>query len=143
MKKTQDAINVRKNSDQSKTGVGAITDGGALAEKPAAPETPPAKSGTSVANEASSIAPGVSAPTTEIQASAEASAAFRVFVNSAKITGVISQQGRTPLMTMNNKLVRAGDTVDATLGITFEGLDQEKKQIIFKDKNGAVVTRRY
>ena len=52
-------------------------------------------------------------------------------------------QGDPPRVMLNNRLVRGGDSVDSSLGITFERLDPEKKLLIFRDKSGAVVTRRY
>jgi len=133
--KAKDVIAKREGSGQGRDAVGAITDG----------DTPPpaGKPAPKVSEGASNIAPGISATNGNVESVADASVAFRTFIANAKITGVVAQQGRTPLMVINNRLTRAGDTVDAALAITFEGLDFDRKLIIFKDKTGAVVTRRY
>ena len=60
---------------------------------------------------------------------------------NAKISGTVG--GATPRALINGRLVRSGDVVESTLGITFEGFDPEKNQITFKDKSGAIVTRRF
>ncbi len=83
---------------------------------------------------------GVSA-TTEVDAAPEASPAFRSFVANAKVSGVF--QGTPPRAFINGRLVRAGETVDGGLGVEFNGLDADKKQLIFKDKAGATVFRKY
>ena len=86
------------------------------------------------------LAPGISA-TTEVEAAVEASAAFRSFVANAKVSGVF--QGTPPRVMLNGRLARGGDVIDSGLGITFDSVNPEKKQLIFKDKSGATVTRRY
>jgi len=137
--KAQDAINARRGGEQAR--VDAIAAGEEPPAKPAAAEKAPEKPGPTTTSVASSLSPGVSAPTTEIQAAAEASAAFRTFVASAKVTGLF--QGASPRVMLNGRLTRVGDTVESALGVQFDGYDVEKKQLRFKDKNGAVVTRRY
>jgi hypothetical protein len=79
--------------------------------------------------------------TTEVEVAAEASAAFRSFVANAKIGGVF--QGNPPRALVNGRTTRAGETVDGGLGIMFDGIDAERKLIIFKDKSGATVARKY
>jgi hypothetical protein len=140
VKKASDLANTRRNSDQTKAG--DLAAGDDSANKPAVtPEKAAGKAGPTAANVATSLAPGVSAPTQDISAAAEASGAFRAFIASARIGGLF--QGATPRVLINGRTVRAGDTVDATLGVLFDGYDPEKKQLLFKDKTGAVVTRRY
>ena len=134
--KAQSAIEARKNSGQSRDAVGAITDGDA-------PAAPADKSAPKLSPGSTTIAPGVTATSSQVEATAEASQAFRSFINSAKISGVIAERNKTPMMIMNNRLTRVGDLVDSALGITFEGLDFDRKLILFKDKSGAIVTRRY
>ncbi len=137
--KAKDVITKREGSGQGRAAVGAITDGDSpatdkpAAAKPAAPQT--------VAT-SSTIAPGVSATNDNISAAAEASPAFRSFVANAKITGVFPT-ANPPRVLINGRTVRGGDVVDSALAITFDSLDPEKKLILFKDKAGAVVTRRY
>ncbi|MEY4941790.1 MAG: hypothetical protein RIQ93_3525 [Verrucomicrobiota bacterium] len=89
-----------------------------------------------------SLSPGVSA-TADVEAAAEASPAFRSFVANAKVGGVAQVGARLATMIINGRLARAGEIVDAGLGITFMGIDAEKRYLIFKDKAGATVTRRY
>ena len=134
--KAQSVIDARRNSGQSRDAVGAITDGetpAAAADKSAVPPQTFATSST--------IAPGVSATNDSVSAAAEASPAFRSFVANAKISGVF--QGDPPRVMINGRLARAGDTVEVSLGVTFDSVDPDKKLILFKDKAGAIVTRRY
>lgn len=86
------------------------------------------------------LAPGVTA-TMEIATAAEASPAFRSFAANARVGGVF--QGNPPRAFINGRTVRAGETIDAGLGVTFDGIDAEKKILIFKDRSGAVVVRKY
>jgi hypothetical protein len=84
------------------------------------------------------LAPGVSA-TTATEAEPEASPAFRTFVANLHVSGVRS--GVEPRAFINNRLVRKGEVVDSGLGITFEGV--QEPELIFKDRSGATVKRRY
>jgi hypothetical protein len=86
------------------------------------------------------VAPGVTAMT-EIRASAEASEAFRSFVAEAKVTGV--NQATPPVAFVNGRLIRVDQLVDEGLSITFSGVDAENRLLLFKDRNGAVVSKRY
>ena len=149
--KAQDAVNARRNSEQSridamasgqdvpdKRAVNAATPAdaaGAKAAKSAGPAPKPA------ATASATLAPGISATSSDVDAVAEATPAFRAFVANAKITGVI---GGTPAkIILNGRLARSGDLVDSTLGITFDSIDAERKLLIFKEKTGAIVTRKF
>ena len=44
---------------------------------------------------------------------------------------------------INGRPVRAGEIADSALGVTFEGYDPDNKQITFKDKSGATLTKRF
>lgn len=91
--------------------------------------------------EATTLAPGVTAQMgTEVKAT-DASPEFRNFVASARISGVF--QGSPARAFINGRLARAGDTVDMTLGVVFDHVDGPKKEIVFKDANGATVARKY
>jgi hypothetical protein len=99
---------------------------------------------TPVSNSSSvptALAPGVTAnmgvPISNIGASPE----FRAFVANVKISGVF--QGANSRALINGRMTRVGEPVDSTLGVIFEGIDPEKKQIIFKDASGATATRKY
>lgn len=137
--KAKDVVAARAAGGQAD--VSAITPGDEVANKPAAPEQKPASALKSVST-VTSLSPGVSA-TADMEAAAEASPAFRSFVANAKIGGVAQVGTRLATMIINGRLARAGETVDSGLGIIFEGIDSEKRNLIFKDKGGAVVTRRY
>lgn len=134
----RNAVDKREAGGQGREAVGAITAGDGSKPLPIRP-TPKAAPVTVAGS--SSIAPGVSATNADVAAESEATSAFRSFVANAKISGVF--QGNPPRVMLNNRLARAGEAVDAALGITFERLDPEKKLLIFRDKSGAVVTRRY
>jgi hypothetical protein len=87
------------------------------------------------------LAPGVMATTESIKAVPNASAAFRTFVASAKISGVY--QGTPARAFINGRMVRAGEVVDEMMEIQFDSVDQATRSIVFKDPTGATVSRRY
>jgi hypothetical protein len=64
--------------------------------------------------------------------------AYKIVAN-VRVSSVMS--GATPKALINGRLVRAGDTVDAGLGIIFDGV--KGNQLVFKDRSGATVQRRY
>jgi hypothetical protein len=134
--KAQGAVDARNASGQTNIDGAAGTEPTTKGGTPKAVVVAP-KSTTAT----TTIAPGVTA-TTDIDAAAEATAAFRSWVANAKLSSVV--WGATPARAfINGRLVRAGDTVDAGLGIKFDGVNAEKMQLIFKDKSGATVMRRY
>ena len=69
------------------------------------------------------------------------SPAFRAWIADLRITGVVS--GASPRAIINGRLVRPGDVVDASLGITFDGLDVERKELVFRTRNGAFASKPY
>ncbi|MBI4623303.1 MAG: hypothetical protein HY736_08810 [Verrucomicrobia bacterium] len=147
--KAQGAVATRQASGQS--GVDAVLAGEDPAGKraanpPAAGPAGAATAGTGASRPTiavTSVGAGLSA-TTEVDAAPDASPAFRSFVMNAKIAGVFWGSPGTPARAfINGKLARPGETVDSGLGVVFEGVDTEKKQLIFKDKSGASVLRKY
>ena len=139
--KAKDAVAARGASGQSDLNAAGVGDG--LADKPAAPADAPAPAGAPASKAATAMTPigrGISA-STEVEATVEASPAFRSFVTNAKISGVF--QGTPSRAFINGRLARAGETVDANLGIIFHSVDAERKQLVFKDKSGASVVRKY
>ena len=132
IQKAKDAVNARNESGQSRVDV--ALEGTDVSRRPAAAAQSPK---TSSSTGAKTLSPGVSA-STPLQAAPEASVPFRTFVANAKISGVVATRA-----IVNGKLTRAGDMVDQGLGITFEGYDTEKNQLLFKDRSGALVARRY
>ena len=109
---------------------------------PAAPTPPPAPPRQEVAIASStSIAPDVTATTTEVEAGTPASAPFLKFIDEARIGGVF--QGSPARALINGKVTRAGQTVDDSLGITFTGLDVEHKLLLFSDRSGATTSKHY
>lgn len=134
--KAQDAVAARSASGQTRV------EGEDVSTKAAVTDPAGAKAGapkTKSATAVTSVAPGVTA-TTRVEAPVEANPAFTTFITNAKISGVV--WGAKPSVFINGKLVRAGEIVDPTLGITFDGVDIEKRQVLFKDKSGATVARR-
>ena len=69
------------------------------------------------------------------------SQAFQTWVSSAVISGV--RESTEPRAFINSLLVKRGDTVDAQLGIIFDNVDAERNLVIFKDRTGAIVGKRY
>jgi hypothetical protein len=145
LNKAQDAVAARVASGQSR--VDALAAGQDVPEKPpvgnsaAAPTKGAALASKPAVTASATLAPGVSATSSDVAAVAEASPAFRTFVANVKITGVI--QGSPAKIILNSRLARAGDVVDSALGVVFESIDSEKKLLVFKDKSGAVVTRKF
>lgn len=145
--KAQGVVDARRTSDQTR--VDALTSGEDLPAKPAKPATTPttpppgapAVADKPAVRTSGSIAPGVSATIADVEAVPDATPAFRTFVANAKITGVIG--GTPPKVLLNGRLMRAGESVETALGITFDGIDPDRKLLIFKDKSGAIVTRKY
>jgi len=84
------------------------------------------------------IAPGVSVMT-EIQASKEASAAFRHLGTDAKVTGLY--EGPPPRALINGRLMRVGQMLDEGLAISFEGIDAQNRILNFVDHSGAKVSK--
>ena len=140
----QNAIAGKRNGEQGRVdalaGAGAPqapSAGAAEVRRAAVPATPPlGRVSTNMA-----VAPGVTT-TTEIQASAEASAAFRSFVADARVSGVY--QGLPPRAFINGRLIRVGQLVEESgLNIFFSGIDAENRMLLFKDRTGAVVSKHY
>jgi hypothetical protein len=140
--KAQDVANARRGSDQVQAG--AIPGGEDMADKrattPATPDSA-AKAAKAPVTATGSIAPGVTGTISDVQAVPDANPAFRTFVANAKVTGVIG--GVPPKVLLNGRLMRAGEIVDSALGVTFDSIDPDRKLLIFKDKTGATVTRKY
>jgi len=143
--KAQDALAARRASGQDRVDAAANGDdlpGKAFGVPPAAP-IKPATTGTAALTTATSVttvAPGLSA-TMPVEAAPEATAEFRAFIVNARVSGVF--QGNPSRAVINGRLVRAGEVVDAGIGITFDGLDSERRNLVFKDKSGAIVARRF
>ena len=135
--KAQGVVEARRESEQVRAG--SISAGADLANRPAA--AGPNKAPPKPVAAASVLVPGVSATNSEVQAVPDANAAFKAFVANGKYNGVIG--GDPPKILFNGRTMRAGDIVDPQLGITFDSIDPDRKLIIFKDKSGATVTRKY
>jgi hypothetical protein len=134
--KAQDAIAARRANGQSRVDAAALGEDApakSAAVKPAAP--PP---GTSTAM--TPVAPNLSA-TTQLDAAPEASPAFLAWVVNTKVNGVF--QGTPGRAMINGRLTRTGENVDAALGIIFDSIDADRKQLLFKDRSGATVSRKY
>lgn len=88
----------------------------------------------------SSHAP-VSIATPAMSGSAESSAAFVAFADAMRINGVF--QGNPARASINGRIVRAGALLDASLGVTFDGIDPRSREIILKDTSGATIRKKY
>lgn len=104
--------------------------------RPAA--TTPAPNTPAATTRMTELAPGVSAAV-RTEASVEASAAFRTYVGNLRVSGVVG--GANPKALINGRLVQRGDVLDSGLGVSFEGVNGN--QLVFKDRNGATVLRKY
>jgi hypothetical protein len=99
----------------------------------AIPELPPPPGAVRPATVVESAPPIKTAPVV--------SAAFRLWIDNARITGVVV--GASPRAIINGRLVRQDDMVDASEGIVFQGVDVELKELIFRDRVGAVASKPY
>lgn len=143
--KAQGALSARRASGQDRVDAAAVGEdlpGRSLGVPPAAPikPPPPPPKAPAAPTAATTVAPGMSAPVS-VEAAPEAAPEFRAFVTNARISGIF--QGNPARAVINGKLSRAGEVVDPGLGITFEGLDDGRKNLVFKDRSGAKVTRRF
>jgi hypothetical protein len=82
-------------------------------------------------------APVVTAP----EPTVPPSDAFRQFVVNMRVNGVF--QGESARAMLNGKMYHLGDVVDAKLSILFFKIDVDHNQLIFRDADGATMTRRY
>ncbi len=89
----------------------------------------------------SSISSDVKVNNTHLDAAPAASPAFRTFVAGASIGGVF--QGTPSRALINGSIVREGQVVEGSLGISFDRIDSVSKVIYFKDSTGAVVSKNY
>lgn len=140
--KAQEALAARRASGQTR--VDAALTGEEIPDKTKATKPPvAAKSKPAVPPPPATmtpVTPGLAA-SVQLEAGADASPEFRTFVANARVSGVF--QGAPPRAMINGKLTRVGETTEPTLGVIFEGLDTEKKQLIFRDRSGAIISRRY
>lgn len=66
---------------------------------------------------------------------------FMTWVSDARISGV--REGDRPRAFINGILVQKGDVIDSQLGVVFEGVDARRNLLIFRDRTGAVVGKKY
>ncbi len=134
--KAQDAIAARRASGQNRVDATAAGEDAPAKSSGSAAKAPPPGTATAM----TSVAPGLAA-TTQIEAAPEASPVFLAWVVNIKVNGVF--QGTPARAMINGRLTRTGEVVDGNLGITFESVDADRKHLIFKDRSGATVTRKY
>ncbi len=77
----------------------------------------------------------------DVPTAVEPSPAFRAWVENVRIGGV--RKGATIRAFLNGVATSPGDTVDFPLGVVFEGLDPSGVAVLFKDKTGAEIGKRY
>lgn len=143
--KAQDALAARRASGQDRVDAAANGEdlpGKTLGVPPAAPIKPAtsANAAPHTTTSVTTVAPGLSA-TTPVEAAPEANPEFRAYIVNARVSGVF--QGNPARAVINGRLIRAGETVDAGLGITFDGIDSDRRNLMFKDRSGATVARRF
>ncbi|MFM1850728.1 MAG: hypothetical protein RIS54_412 [Verrucomicrobiota bacterium] len=116
-----------------------------MAEDLPPPPPPPAEEPAGAVKVAalsqSQISKGITATTTTMLATVEASPAFQSFVAEMRINGVF--QGSPARALINGRTYSEGEVVDPNLGIVFAGVEPDDKQIVFRDPTGAIVKRKY
>jgi hypothetical protein len=140
--KAQDALAARRASGQTRVDAAALGEDVPEKTKPVAAPVAPKPKSPAIAQPPTMapVGPGLAA-SVHLEAAPDASPEFRSFVATARVSGVF--QGAPARVMINGKLTRAGETVDPGLGIIFEGLDPEKKHLIFRDPSGVIISRRY
>ena len=73
---------------------------------------------------------------------AEPSLEFRSWVSRVSVSGVRVGEDEARAF-VSGRLVRSGMTVDHRLGIVFSHVDTEQRLLMFRDKAGAIVGKRY
>lgn len=76
-----------------------------------------------------------------MSSSPETSASFVAFADAIRINGVF--QGNPARASINGRIVRAGALLDASLGVTFDGIDPRSREIILRDTSGATIRKKY
>lgn len=146
IQKAKDSISARRDQEQSRVDASAVGEISAPVAKPVTPPRPasahapssaPLPFSDAAATATRSFAPGLTA-TMKIEAASDASPAFREFVANARISGIAATR-----VIINDRLVRAGEMAEVSLGIRFDGYNRDTKQLRFSDRNGAHVLRRY
>jgi len=121
-----------------------VAPSGNIAE-PTAPGTGPAVTSSAPSVETSraevEVAPGVFASAAPVATTPDASPAFRSWVAGATISGVF--QGSNPRAQINGRVVSQGQVIDEALGIVFDGINADAREIRFRDGSGATVSRPY
>jgi hypothetical protein len=143
IQRAQNAIANRRESEQERV------DALAAGKDVPAPPTPaphvdsasPGKLTTVEAHAQTVIAPGLTATTVTTMSVVEASPAFRSFVANLTVNGVF--QGSPSRALINGHTFREGELIEPNLGIVFDHVDAARKQIVFKDRSGAIVERGY
>jgi hypothetical protein len=69
--------------------------------------------------------------------------AFRQWLEGVRINGVTMSSGNVPRVIINGRLVRPGDTVDNALGIVYDSIDLERKEVLFRNQAGVVARKAY
>lgn len=148
IRKAKDSISARRDQEQSRVDASATGENAVPGAKPVVPPSPspvPASASAPAnlsvaevpATATRSVAPGLTA-TVKIESTGEASPAFKEFVANARISGIAATR-----LIINDRLVRAGELAEASLGIRFDGYNRDTKQLRFTDATGAHVIRRY
>ena len=111
---------------------------------PAAPNlaAPPVQGGSAPASAEVKVAAGITATTKGVDATADASPAFKSWAVNAKISSVRAG-GNNPAAFINGRLISRGGIVDDALGVVLDTIDADKKVLTFRDKTGATVSRPY
>lgn len=112
-----------------------------MADSPILPREKPPVEVSVAAISQSKISQGITATTTTILSTVEASPAFQSFVAEMRINGVF--QGSPARALINGRTYNEGEIVEPTLGISFAGVEPDEKQIVFRDPSGAIVKRKY
>jgi hypothetical protein len=87
------------------------------------------------------LSPGITATTTAKDVAGDASPEFKNWVAQARVSGVF--QGSPARALINGRTVSAGQVVDEKLEITFDGIDSTAKNLVFRDRTGASVVRKF
>jgi hypothetical protein len=131
------AVNARESASRNELQGSEETPGKSAAKAAPAVAGKPVAAVTSTTQ----LAPGLSMTTTSSGVAGDASPAFRSWVVQARVSGVF--QGTPARILINGRMVTSGELVDETLAITFERIDAATSTLVFRDRTGATVARRF
>jgi hypothetical protein len=133
-----EAVVAAVNANVERDDASSVPEESAASSRKAAPK--PVEKDVAPVTSTTQLAPGLTVTTTA-KVEGDASPAFRSWVAQARVSGVF--QGTPARILINGRTVTEGDLVDDALAITFNGIDAAAHTLVFRDRTGATVVRKF